>query len=194
MRDKFSELISKGVAKFEYEPIAQSIPEQDPVCRMYNNIFSIPSDTHMSCLKDGTRVITGHMINTDKWRSFMVSCHWGAVNFRTAGYWSLYDFLYKMGLKAKIGVLNNDTVCFVLPQEEKIKDLKTPKSYTTTESKIPQPIHQLTTDGRIEHIIECFQQEDIVKALNESLYVKGCSWISGDDCIMGLVDNKVVVI
>ena len=96
MRDKFSELINQGVAKFEYTPTIGSIPEQDPVCRAYNNIFSIPSDTHMSCLPDGNRVITGHMINTPKWESFVCSPFWGAVDFRTTGYWCLCDFFLQI--------------------------------------------------------------------------------------------------
>ena len=87
MRDKFSELIDKGVASFNYVPLTGNVPEQDPVCRAYNNIFSIPTDTHMSCLEDGRRVITGHMIKTDDWNKFINSTCWGAVCFISTGFW-----------------------------------------------------------------------------------------------------------
>ena len=120
MRDRFSELIEKGVAEFHYTPIAPSIPEQDPICRSYNNIFSIPSDTHMSCLEDGRRVITGHKIGIKKdWDLFVNSCFWGAVDFRTTGYYCVNDFLYKNGLEGHYDVINNDNVYIVEPVAEK---------------------------------------------------------------------------
>ena len=119
MRDRFSELIEKGVAEFRYTPIAPSIPEQDPICRSYNNIFSIPSDTHMSCLGDGRRVITGHKIGIKKdWNEFVNSCFWGAVDFRTSGYYSVNEFLYKNGLAGHYDVINNDNVYIVEPMVE----------------------------------------------------------------------------
>ena len=73
MRNKFTELIEQGVARFEYTPIAPEIPEQDPICRQYNNIWSIPSDTHMHLNHEtGDRYITGHMVGiASKWDSFV---------------------------------------------------------------------------------------------------------------------------
>ena len=121
MRDRFSELIAKGVAEFRYTPIAPSIPEQDPICRSYNNIFSIASDTHMSCLGDGRRVITGHKIGIKKdWDLFVDSCFWGAVDFRTSGYYCVNDFLYKNGLVGHYDVINNDNVYVVESLTDKV--------------------------------------------------------------------------
>lgn len=195
MRDKFSELIKQGVAKFEYTPTIGSIPEQDPVCRAYNNIFSIPSDTHMSCLPNGDRVITGHMINTPKWEAFTCSANWGAVAFRTTGYWCLCDFLYKFGLEGSLGTLNGDVVYFVKNKTNETKDtVKMPSTITTTESKIPHNIVEITTNGDINKVKECFNSDDVIKSLNESLYIKGNNWVPMNDSIIGLVDNKVVII
>ena len=191
MRDKFSELIKQGIAKFDYTPITQSIPEQDPICRLYNNIFSIPSDTHMSCLDDGTRVITGHMINTNNWEKFMCMPYWGAVNFRTSGFNSVCDFLYKNRLKCEIGELNGDVVCMVKDMEE-MQQPTMSATYHTNESKIPQPITQLITDRKIEHIKECFNSEDPIKSLNESPYILGESWINYNGKVMGLICDKVI--
>ena len=73
MRNKFSDLIKDGVAPFKYTNLAQGTPCEDDLCRIYNNIFSIASDTHMSMLENGTRVITGHMINTPQWDNFICS-------------------------------------------------------------------------------------------------------------------------
>lgn len=197
MRDKFSELINQGVAEFKYTNISKDIPEQDPICRMYNNIFSIPSDTHMSCLDDGRRVITGHMINTPKWGKFLMSCYWGAVDFINAGTWSVYDFLFNHGLEGRVGSLNGDVVYFVTPIPEEKHQVKISSQVVTTESNIPQPITVLTTTGDMMHIKECFDCDDVretVRRMNESTRVKGNNWVPSENGIVGLVGDKVYII
>lgn len=197
MRDKFSELISQGVASFNYTNISKSIPEQDPICRMYNNIFSIPSDTHMSCLEDGTRVITGHMVATDKWEKFCMSCCWGAVEFRTTGVWSVFDFLFSNNLEGRIGILNGDVVYIVTPMSKESREAVMKNTVVTTESNIPQPVTVLTTTGNMMHIQECFESKDlfeIVKRLNESSYVKGNNWVPSNNGIVGLVGNTTYIL
>ena len=197
MRDKFSELIKQGVAEFKYTNISKDVPEQDPICRMYNNIFSIPSDTHMSCLEDGRRVITGHMINTDNWGKFLMSCCWGAVNFITSGTWSVYDFLYRYNLEGRIGTLNGDVVYFVTPIPEEKRRVQMNAQVVTNESNIPMPITTLTTTGDMMHIKECFDCDDVretVRRMNESTRVKGNNWVPSGNGIIGLVGGKVYII
>lgn len=197
MRDKFSELIKQGVAEFKYTNISKDIPEQDPVCRMYNNIFSIPSDTHMSCLEDGRRVITGHMINTNNWGKFLMSCCWGAVNFITSGTWSVYDFLYRYNLEGRMGTLNGDVVYFVTPIPEEKRKAQMNAQVVTNESNIPMPITTLTTTGDMMHIKECFDCDDVretVRRMNESTRVKGNNWVPSENGIIGLVGGKVYII
>ena len=195
MRNKFTELIEQGVAKFEYTNITKEMPEQDPICRFYNNVFSIPTDTHMSCLDDGkTRVITGHMVATPQWEKFICSCNWGAVNFRTTGVWCLCDFLCKHNLQGELCEMNGDVVYKVTKKPEEQLKIELPKSYTTTESKIPHPIQELITNKDINKIKECFQSNNIVKSLNESLYIKGENWIEYNGEIIGLVENNIIII
>lgn len=197
MRDRFSELIKQGVAEFKYTNISKDTPEQDPICRMYNNIFSIPSDTHMSCLEDGRRVITGHMINTDNWGKFIISCFWGAVNFRTAGTWSVCDFLYRYGLEGNMGTLNGDVVYFVTPIPEEKRMAQMSNQVVTSESNIPASIVTLTTTGDMMHIKECFDCDDVreaVRRMNESTRVKGNNWVPSENGIVGLVGDKVYII
>lgn len=197
MRDKFSELIKQGVAEFKYTNISKDVPEQDPICRMYNNIFSIPSDTHMSCLEDGRRVITGHMINTDNWGKFLMSCCWGAVNFITSGTWSVYDFLYRHNLEGRIGTLNGDVVYFVTPIPEEKRRAQMNVQVVTNESNIPMPITTLTTTGDMMHIKECFDCDDVretVRRMNESTRVKGNNWVPTETGVAGLIGNKVYII
>ena len=71
--DKFSELIAQGVANFEYKPITQSTPSnplEDPdyeMIRMYNNLYSIATNTHMSRTEEGDIVVTGTLVKDKKY-------------------------------------------------------------------------------------------------------------------------------
>lgn len=194
MRNKFTDLINQGVASFDYTPIVSDKPEMDPICRMYNNIFSIPSDTHMSMLEDGTRVITGHMINNDiVWERFMCSWHWGTVDFRQSGTWSLCDFLYNHGLKGEKSVLNGDVIYKVTQIESSDEICKCPLHARTSESDIPVPVTLLTNSGNKLHLTECFNGNatQVVENMNNSVWVKGNQWVVFENQIIGLVGNKV---
>ena len=115
MRNKFSELVNNGVASFNYKPLAPEMPEADPICKAYNNIYSMALDTHMSMV-DGVRVITGHNVaDLKKWNEFCFSSKWGGYDFTTSGTGSLQNYLHSAGLCTRVGSLNNDIVCFVEP-------------------------------------------------------------------------------
>lgn len=202
MRNKFTELIEQGVARFEYTPIAPEIPEQDPICRQYNNIFSIPTDTHMHLNNEtGERYITGHMVGIkSKWESFVYAHNWGAVTFRTTGYWCLCDFLQKNGLEGRHSVLNGDAVYLVtpIPADAERYAPVCPTCCTTSESKIPQPIANLVANGDIMKIKECYKGKsnlyDVCAAMNENLYIKGENWTVNGDKLVCPIGNKVVIL
>lgn len=201
MRDKFSELIAQGVAAFGYTNIAPEIPEQDFVCRMYNNIFSIPTDTHMHYNNEtGERYITGHMIATPNWDNFVYASSWGAVTFKPAGYWSLCDFLQKNGLKGEYSTLNGDTIYLVapIPESEDYINCVCPTCCTTTESRIPQPVANLVACGDIMKIKECYHNKkslyEVAYALNENIYIKGDDWAVNGDKLMCPVGNKIYIL
>lgn len=194
MRDKFTELINQGVARFEYKELYKETPETDPICKLYNTFYGPVLNTHMSIV-NGEKVITGHYINTKDWDRFIYSPTWGGVDLRASGYYSLIDFIQSLDLKPVKTTLNNDTVCVLKPIE---KDygynlVGYPKTYTTMESNIPQNIKQLTTNFQIEEIVKCFESGDVIKALNESPYVKG-RWYYVNEGIAGVVDNEIVKI
>ena len=193
MRNKFTDLIKAGVASFNYVPLAGETPEQDPVCRAYNNIFSIPTDTHMSCIDGETRVITGHMIATENRGAFMNSCHWGAVEFKTSGFWCLADFLYLHNLEGQISNLNGDVVFLVTPRIKNEENIPAPKSVTANESQIPLPLTSITNSGNIHHVLECFGHniDDVVKKLNESTWIKGSNWVPTENGIVGIVGDTI---
>lgn len=203
MRNTFTELINQGVASFDYTSIAPQMPEQDLICRSYNNIWSIPSDTHMHLNKEtGERYITGHMVGiTDKWNRFIVSSNWGAVNFRTTGCWSLCDFLQANGLKGEYSVLNGDTVYKITPIDT-VCNYETPcmcpGTCCTSESRIPQPVAQLVTNGDVMKLKECYHGKynlyDVCNALNENIYIKGDMWTVVDDKVMCPIGNKIYIL
>ena len=192
MRNRFTELIEDGVASFSYTNIAPPIPEQDPICRQYNNIFSIASDTHMSKVKDGY-VITGHMIAKRDWDRFLCSPAWGAVTFKTAGYECLCDFLSQHNLCGERSILNGDMV-YVLSPGVECDSYECPCCYHTCESSIPRPIRELTTTGDEDHIKECFRGSDPAAVMNESSRVKGSQWYKNGGMIYGNFNNTVIMI
>jgi hypothetical protein len=206
MRNKFTDLMANGSASFNYTPITSELPDTDPISRMYNNIFSIPTDTHMSITDNGDRVITGHIINTRDWEQFCCSCIWRGVSFKTTGFWSLCDFLYKHGLKGSKATLNGDIVYLISQQEtdengqDKCPTIApsdnrccVPYCCTTNESKIPHPITELTKSGNKLHITECFGCDinEVVTKMNESVWVKGSNWVPFENSIVGLVGEDV---
>lgn len=116
MRSKFSEIL--GMPFESYQSFGQEMPNTDPICRTYNNVFGLALNTTMSMMENGTRVITGHYINTPEWDKFVYSENWGGMDFRQSGFSSFSHFINEMGLTYRKGTLNNDIVCFVEPHKE----------------------------------------------------------------------------
>lgn len=188
-RNYFKELIDSGVAQapYTYEPSSD-----DMLSRTYNNIFAIPSDTHMTHIEGKDEwIISGHMINTPKWERFVYSPTWGAVEFRTTGFWSVTDFLAKYNLCGCYDIRNGEKVVKVTPCEKYPTNEPCPKCCTTTDSNIPQPIAVIAVDHNPVRVKECFESEDIVEALNNSNWIKGEDWIYDGNTIVGLVGNTV---
>ena len=200
MRNKFSELINQGVAAFKHTPIAPQLPEQDMICRMYNNIWSIPSDTHMHLDKEtGIRYITGHMVGIqEKWSQFVCARNWGAVDFRTSGYWSLACFLSENGLCGNFGILNGDVVYAVTTCNEIPCTGTCPSCYVTTESNIPQRVNDIVLNGDAMKVKECYagkeNLKEVANALNENIYIKGNEWTVIGNNIMCPIGNKIVIL
>lgn len=207
MRNKFTELIEQGVARFDYTPVAPQLPEQDPICRQYNNIWSIPSDTHMHLNHEtGERYITGHMVGIEeRWNHFVCATNWGGITFKNTGFWSLCDFLQSQGLCGRYSSLNGETIYLVTPIENTIPAaelsacmMECPTCCTTTESKMPLSVGSLTVDGNTMKVLECYHKKsnlyEVCDAMNESIYVKGNKWTVVNESIMCPIGNKVYVL
>ena len=195
MRDKFSELIAQGVASFEYTPICCELPEQDPICRFYNNVFGAASDTHMACTADGNRYITGRVVGWEKqWTTLMTWSEFGGVRFKDSGFWSLSDFLYAYGLEVNITILNGDVVAVVVPRVRSDKKYEAPTKAVAMESGINKPLASLTLDRNENTLKECFKGtiDDAVENLNKNCMIKGTNWIVSEGRILGKVDGKII--
>ena len=198
MRDKFSELIASGVASYNYTPLCGEIPEQDHICKFYNNVFGAASDTHMSCTNN-KRYITGRLVGWEtKWGEFYNMSQYAGVRFLDSGYWSLSDFLYKNGLETIMTTLNGDRVVEVrvrpIRREEEIQGCS--DCCVACESNIKKPLSMLTTDRNEDTIKECFVGgiDDVVEKLNSNPKVKGNQWVASGNNIVGLVDGKVIML
>lgn len=202
--DRFSELISRGVASFNYKPTNSSIADDCPLCRSYNNIFSIATDTHMSCIDGDMKIITGHIVSDKvKFDKFIWACQYGGVNFNTTGYISFADWMNKVGLVGRYDFYNGDSVYILEPhrttkntQPELGEPDNVITSFTTEDSTIPQPIRLLTKDNNVDSFKECVKNtlEETATAMNESRYIYGDSWMvtnfSDGPHIIGVVNNK----
>lgn len=206
MRNRFTEWISQGIASFKRVKTIQETPEQDPICRLYNNLFGMVSDTHMSCTEEGYRVITGHIINTENWDKFLYAPQWGGVpmkepNVNKPSWWSLCGFLSKLKLRGQVETLNGDIVYKIYPCEDSEDCCGTPLCQdccVTSESKIPRPIAMISTTGSKLHVLECYaksnNKNEVANKLNESLNIKGNNWFAYNDKIYGLIGDTVYII
>lgn len=180
--DKFSKLIAQGVANFEYTPIAPEVPTQCAVCRAYNNVYSIANDTRMSELPDGRHVLTGSVIKDKrKFDEFLYSSYYCGINFMDSGLGAPSTFFYNNGLKGHYDVLNGDVVYILekIPEEQEAKTIGVccPDCVCCSESRVPIHLRFITTDNDARHVQDCFQQPDVVKALNENRNVIGENWV-----------------
>lgn len=202
--DRFSELIAKGVARFEYRPVAQEVPEQCPVCRAYNNIFGAATDTHMSCQDDGTKVITGHIIaDKTKFDKFICSFQYNGVNFMHSGCHGFYDFMVQHKLCGHYDILNGDPVYILSPVDLGQAEPcclggadKCRTANVTAEGLFPINIRFISRRANIEDVLDCLTENnyDTAKKLNENRNIFGCNWqvadLSEGQCIVGYYNEK----
>lgn len=134
MRNKFFELIEKGVAPASYKDVVSDHPEVlDDVVREYNNIFSLVSDTHMDVVNPEIKtmwpehnwkyIITGSLIGytCERWERFCCDPNTFAGGFdpRPVGYVSAAHFFSTLGLAGEKRVVNGDFVYLLYsPMEE----------------------------------------------------------------------------
>ena len=125
MLNRFKQMIDAGTAPGPYKDnvIGNDVPETDYICRVYNNFWSVVTDTHMSMTEDGRRVVTGSFIsktetgcpNLHMFDRFICSHFWGACQFP----YPFSQILYQNNLHVKYEVING-AECAVLYKEDPV--------------------------------------------------------------------------
>lgn len=183
MRNKFSDLINSGVASFHHEPIAPKLPNNagfagDYMSRIYNMYWGAATDSHMSVTQEGRRFIKGRITQDPcKWQDLMYCNHWGGIDWCQSGYCSLAEFLSQLSMRAVVAEHNGEQGIEIIPCEQCPAQFTTPHAVTTTESKIPQPIHVLGDTNAIQEAFEnAHNREQLVENLNNSRWIAGEKW------------------
>lgn len=188
MRDRFSDLIKKGVAAFEEKPVGSPIPTLDPMVKLYNNIWGALTDTHMSAVEDGY-IITGTFVETPYWDRFKYSGFWGTTNIKLgSGYTSLDNMIYVNGYQMTPDIYNGDYVIKLTKRPEPAAAPEgaecdacvscCPSCYPAVvsmgESQIPHPFKEFFTEGEQKAIVEGWKKGErnaakVVENLNSAV-------------------------
>lgn len=123
MINRFKEMIENGIAP---SPVRSNVApndglngQDDRLCRTYNNIWSVLTDTHMAKPEGAPEgveyVITGTFVARTKagYREmdrFLTATNWGGASLPN----SFSSILYNNGYEWKYGMLNNDEVVFIV--------------------------------------------------------------------------------
>lgn len=191
MRNKFSELVAAGVATFNHVPIAPQTPCHDPICHTYNNLWGVLTDTHMSCT-DGRYIITGTFVgDPKKWSNLKYAPNWGGCRFIDSGYYTLSEFLFRVGYDATVTDINGQLAIELIPCEDCACTAIKGVAYTTHESQFPQPIARL---GRVQECFNAGSLREVAKNMNNSSVVEGNRWHVSDDKIVGEAFGKTVIL
>ena len=213
MRDRFSDLINKGVAAFQEKPVGSPVPTLDPMVKAYNNLWGLLTDTHMSAVEDGY-IITGTFVKSQYWEGFKYCSYYGSTNIKLgSGFYSLENMIYTNGYVMSPDIYNGDYVIKLTKRPEPTAapensecascDCAVPccKSCipcvtSLGESQIPHPFKEFFTPEQSRAIIEGWAGEDAMKiatVLNESKELKGHSFrVSADNQYM-IVDEKLKI-
>lgn len=184
MRDRFSELIAKGVASFQEKPVGSFTPTLDPMVKAYNNLWGALTDTHMSKVDDGY-IITGTFVKTPYWERFKYSYYWGSTNIKLgSGFNSLENMISLNGYMMTPDLYNGDYVIKLTPRpepstapenDECVCPCSTsvdPCVISLGESQIPHPFKEFFTQEQSKTIMETFKTSEgnavnVVEGLKE---------------------------
>lgn len=204
MRDRFSELIEKGVASFQEKPVGSLTPTLDPMVKAYNNLWGALTDTHMSAVDDGY-IITGTFVKTQYWEGFKYCYYYGSTNIRLgSGYTSLENMVYSNGYVMNPDIYNGDYVIKLTPRPANTSSEgdsccvpccnTCDPCVTSFESQIPHPFKEYFTPAQSKAIAECWEEGNgdankVVEALNSNKEIKKYNFrISADNQYM-IVDE-----
>ena len=209
MRDRFSEMINKGVASFCERPVGTPTPSLDPMVKTYNNLWGLLTDTHMSPVEDGY-IITGTFVKGPYWESFKYCSYYGNTNIKLgSGYSSLENMVYINGYEMKPDIYNGDYVIHLTKKsiddpdsgiESVVPCCGTCDPCVTSlgESQIPHPFKEFFTEAQSKDIINAWKDANgnavkIIENLKESHEIDSNRFrISADNQYM-IIDERLKI-
>ena len=214
MRDRFSELIKKGVASFEEKPVSTPIPTHDPMVRAYNNLWGALTDTHMSAIFPDEYIITGTFVKSQYWEGFKYCSYYGSTNIKLgSGYPNLENMVRVNGYRMTPDTYNGDYVIKLTkcpePSTEDPNGVPVgdqccgtaccptcPCIYSLGESQIPHPFKESFTEGQIKDICEAWKDangnaEKIIENLKGYRDVDENRFAVSADGLYMIVDEKL---
>lgn len=200
MRDRFSDLIAKGVASFQEKPVGSTVPTLDPMVKAYNNLWGLLTDTHMSKVGDDY-IITGTFVKSRYWEGFKYCSYYGNTNIKLgSGYNTLEQMVSVNGYQMTPDLYNGDYVIKLTPRPEPstapenvdcvgcpCSNCVDPCCISLGESQIPHPFKEFFTPQQSEAIAEAWEEGQgdamkVVENLNNSKCVKGIEFrLSADN-------------
>lgn len=166
-----------------YFPPQPHNTSNDPICREYNNLWGLLTDTHMSKHADDY-IITGSMTGTDKFYSFITmgmieNC---PVQYSrgTSKKIPFYEYMWQLGYIGTYCMFNGDNA-FRFAKRPELSEIPQGVSmtYTTSDSRMPRPIAQLG-----EHAVEKIQHYESVEQMNEDYTIRGNAWMIYGNCLI----------
>jgi len=214
MRDRFSEMISKGVAAFQEKPVGSPVPSLDPMVKAYNNLWGLLTDTHMSAVEDGY-IITGTFVKSRYWEGFKYCSYYGNTNIKLgSGYNTLENMVWTNGYEMKPDIYNGDYVIKLTKRPEPAAAPGTPEGgycdcavpcatccpcvCSFGESQIPHPFKEFFTETQSKDIVNAWKDAEgnavkIIENLKESSEIDETRFrISADNQYM-IVDEKLKI-
>lgn len=189
MRSKFTELIQSGVSLFNH--VNTISYNSCPICNLYNNLYSICTDTRMAPYEDGY-IITGDL-RGDFYDVKLCNCDSG----RLKGYYNICHFFSTHNLSGEYSQVNGDRVYILKYNTDKPHYMDAiPSVYYECSSNIPKPLSELVKNYDKYKITECYNNnsiDEIVNNLNKSPYIKG-NWWEYQGNIYGYVNGRNVVL
>lgn len=101
----FHDLVRAGIARFDYKNLHPASTTKNDFVRLYNNVWGILNDTHMTVVDDGAKyVITGSAIRLqDKFNTSLWSCR--MVDGHQRSFSSIMD---NAGYSGRFAIVNGD--------------------------------------------------------------------------------------
>lgn len=189
-RNKFTELIKRGVAAFHCEPNAPETPEQCNICRTYNNVWGFITDTHCSNTSMGL-TITGSLFRDETaWTKLLYCYDWKNVTFRSAGYNSLSEFLSNNNLVGLPTVFNHQPAIVLAPADGMDEPAYLGMQCTTDRTQIPKATSQFIPAPYISGEIT----PETVEEMNKNPRVDGTGWHLYENNLVGCINTENIII